>query len=70
MVSEDDPDISNVTNINSATFPLFIQENSLSCFVKRPHWSPDGQIFMVPAAQYAENEGEKPKPCVLGFKRT
>ncbi|KRX05359.1 WD40-repeat-containing domain [Pseudocohnilembus persalinus] len=67
--SDDDQEISNVSIQNSQTFPLFIQENQLSTFVKRPDWSPDGQLFILVATQYSDNENQKPYPCVLIFKR-
>ena len=50
-------------------FKLFLDENLVETFFRRPDWSPDGSCFLVPAAQYQAKASDPPINCVLGFTR-
>ena len=53
--------------INS--FRLFIDENTISTFFRRPDFSPDGSLLMLPTSQYQKTRESPIEPCILVFRR-
>ena len=56
-----------------ASYRLFIDENALQSFFRRPDFSPDGNLFLLPASQYNSNKAGSPlelSACALLFRRS
>lgn len=51
------------------SFRLFIDENSISTFFRRPDFSPDGSLLVLPMSQYQKSRDSIAEPCILGFRR-
>ena len=51
------------------SFRLFLDESSVSSFFRRPDFSPDGSLLVLPAAQYQIKAGDRPFSAVLMYRR-
>jgi len=58
-----------ITNNEHQNFRLFLDENVLETFFRRPDFSPDGSIFIVPCGQYQKSNDDEPIMASLAFKR-